>query len=187
MLETIRPVIEILIRLVKAEIHEGALLIAPDDVFAVTRTPSVLLQGPTLVENTDRRTMARIVEKDIASLSYTATPHPRLYHLDFDLIVTTAGEAELLGFQERIARFYQRHPILEIAERGSLNLTEKVPVGGLKRVNLSNLRQGSGRLRIEDCPVFDGRVESGPLIKDRRFEYHGGVEEERVHTPENNP
>ena len=183
-METLRPVVETLIRLVKAEVHEGAVLVAPDDVFAVTRTPSVLLQGPTLTENTDRRTMARIVEKDIASLSYTAAPHPRLYHLDFDLIVTTAGEAELLEFQERIARFYQLHPVLEIEGRGVLNLTERVPVGGVRRVNLSNLRQGSGRLRVEDCPVFDGRVETGPLIKDRRFEYHGGVNEERNHAPE---
>ena len=175
---------ETLIRLVKGEVHSGAVLVAPDDVFAVTKTPSVLLQGPTLVEDTDRRTMARIVEKDIPNLSYTATPHPRLYHLDFDLVVTTAGEAELLDFQERIARFYQRHTVIAIGDRGTLNLTERVPVGGVRRVNLSNLRQGSGRLRVEDCPVFDGRVETGPLIKDRRFDFHGGVSEQRTHAPE---
>jgi len=38
-----------------------------------------------------------------------------------------------------------------------------VPVGGLKRVNLSDLRQASGRCRIEDCPVYDGRFQSGRL------------------------
>ncbi len=38
-------------------------------------------------------------------------------------------------------------------DRGSLNLTEIVPLGGLRRVNLPNLRQSSGRCRIENCPV----------------------------------
>jgi hypothetical protein len=30
-------------------------------------------------------------------------------------------------------------------DKGALNLTELIPVGGLRRVNLSNLRQASGR------------------------------------------
>lgn len=183
-MDTIRPAIETLIRLFKTEVHPGALLVAPDDVFAVTKTPSVILQGPNLTENIDRRTLARIIEKDIPSLTYTSSAYPRLYHLDFDLVVTTAGEGELLEFQERIARFYQLHPVLTITDRGDLNLTERIPVGGLRRVNLSNLRQGSGRLRLEDCPIFDGREETGPLIKDRRFDYTGDINEERLHEPE---
>jgi hypothetical protein len=183
-LDTLRTAVETLIRLVKAGVHEDAVLVAPDDIFEVKRVPSVLLQGPTLVENGARRTMARTVEKDVASLTYSATPAPRLYHLDFDLVVTTGHEGDLLDLQERIARFYQRHRILAVADRGTLNVTELVPLGGLRRVNLSNLRQSSGRLRVEDCPVFDGRVETGPLIRDRRFEYRGGVESDRVHPPE---
>jgi len=82
-----------------------------------------------------------------------------------------------------VARFYQLHPILAVEDRGFLNLTEIVPLGGLRRVNLSNLRQSSGRCRIEDCPVYDGLVKTGPLIKDRRFEFRDGVEEDRLHTP----
>lgn len=183
-MDTLRTAVETLIRLVKAGVHEDAVLVAPDDVFEVKRVPSVLLQGPTLVENGARRTMARTVEKDVASLTYTATPAPRLYHLDFDLVVTTAHEGDLLDLQERVARFYQQQRVITIADRGTLNVTELVSLGGLRRVNLSNLRQGSGRLRVEDCPVFDGRVESGPLIKNRRFEYRGGVESDRVHPPE---
>lgn len=183
-MDTLRVAVETLVRLVKAGVNEGAVLVAPDDVFEVRRVPSVLLQGPTLVEDGARRTMARSVEKDVPSLSYTATAAPRLYHLDFDVVVTTAHEGELLDLQERVARFYQLHRTLPIGDRGALNVTELVPLGGMRRVNLSNLRQAGGRLRVEDCPVFDGLVESGPLIKNRRFEYRGGVETDRAHPPD---
>ncbi len=53
---TVRPVVETLIRLVKVEIDPEAVLVAADDVFEVPRVPSLILQGPTLVENGDRRT-----------------------------------------------------------------------------------------------------------------------------------
>ncbi len=160
-METVRTVVENLIRLIKAEIDPDAVLVAADDVFEVPNVPSLILQGPTLAENGDRRTMAHIVE----------------------VIVTAGHEGDLLDLQERVARFYQLHPVLVVEDRGSLNLTEIVPLGGLRRVNLSNLRQSSGRCRIEDCPVYDGLVETGPLIKDRRFEFRDGVEEDRLHTP----
>ena len=177
---TVRPVVETLIRLVKAEIDPVAVLVATDDVFEVPRVPSLILQGPTLVENGDRRTQARLVEKDIPNLRYQIWQHPRLYHLDFDVVVTTAHEGELLDLQERVTRFYQLHPELTVADRGTLPLTELVPLGGLRRVNLSDLRQSSGRCRVEDCPVYDGHVESGILIKDRVFEFQAGVQEERI-------
>ena len=89
----------------------------------------------------------------------------------------------MLDLQEKVARFYQRHPVLTVEDRGTINLTELTPLGGLRRVNLSDLRQSSGRCRIEDCPVYDGVVETGPLVKDRRFEFRDGVEEERLYTP----
>ena len=60
-METVRTVVENLIRLVKAEIDPDALLVAADDVFEVPNVVSLILQGPTLVENGDRRTMAHIV------------------------------------------------------------------------------------------------------------------------------
>ena len=180
---TVRPVVETLIRLVKADIDSDAVLVAADDVFEVPKVPSLILQGPTLVENGDRRTQARMVEKDLPNLRYQTWRHPRLYHLDFDVVVTAAHEGELLDLQEKVARFYQQHPDVSVAERGALPLTELVPLGGLRRVNLSDLRQSSGRCRIEDCPIYDGRLESGPLIKDRAFEFRDGVREDRLHTP----
>jgi hypothetical protein len=70
-----------------------------------------------------------------------------------------------------------------MAPDGTLNLTELTPLGGLKRVNLSNLRQASGRARIEDCPVYDGIVREGKLIRDRTFQYTGGVDETVTHEP----
>lgn len=182
-MQTVRPVVETLIRLVKAEIDPEAVLVAADDVFEVPKVPSLILQGPTLIEDGERRTQARMVEKDIPNLRYEATRHPRLYHLDFDVIVTAAHEGELLDLQEQVARFYQVHPALQVADRGALNLTEVVPLGGLRRVNLSDLRQSSGRCRIEDCPVHDGLVETGALIRDRRFEFRDGVREDRLYAP----
>ncbi|HIQ02771.1 MAG TPA: hypothetical protein EYH30_11755 [Anaerolineales bacterium] len=182
-METVRTVVESFIRLVKAEIDPEAVLVAADDVFEVPRTPSLILQGPTLIVNGDRRTQARMVEKDVPNLSYEECRYPRLYHLDFDVIVTAAHEGELLDLQEKVARFYQRYPVLTVEDRGTINLTELTPLGGLRRVNLSDLRQSSGRCRIEDCPVYDGVVETGPLVKDRRFEFRDGVEEDRTYTP----
>jgi len=182
-LSAIRKVVEEFIRLAKRDIHPDAVLVAADDVFEVKRTPSVLLQGPVLTENTVRRTPARFLERNVPALSYEECNAPRLYHLDFDVIVTTATEPEQLEFQERFARFYQVHPVLDMSSDGALNLTELTPLGGLKRVNLSNLRQASGRARIEDCPVYDGIVREGKLIRDRTFRYTGGIEETRTHEP----
>lgn len=182
-MSVILNVVEAFIRLVKREVHADAVLVAADDLFEVKRTPSVLLQGPVLTENTARRTPARILERDVPALSYEECKAPRLYHLDFDIVVTTTTEPELLEFQERIARFYQVHPVLDMSPDGALNLTELTPLGGLKRVNLSNLRQASGRARIEDCPVYDGIVREGKLIRDRTFQYTGDIEETRTHEP----
>ena len=169
-MELLREVVESFIRLVKSEVDTGAVLFAADDVFEVTRTPSVVLQGPTLVEDSDRRTPAKQVRKDQSGLTYEERRHPRLYHLEFDVIVTTGKEGELLDLTERIARFYQLYPALEIEEHGTLNITELTPLGGMKRVNLSNLRQVSGKCRIEDCPVYDGRVVTGKLVTGLRLE-----------------
>jgi len=123
--------------------------------------------------------MALVFERQISDLTYTKSRSPRLYHLDFDVVVTAAKEAELLDLTEKVARFYQLFPALLVPDRGALNLTELVPLGGLRRVNLSNLRQASGRIRVEDCPVWDGRIESGKLIRDRLFEMRGALSENR--------
>ena len=116
-------------------------------------------------------------------MSFEDCSFPRLYHLDVDLIVTVDREVELLEFQESVSRFVQRNPVLTITDQGQLNLTEIAPLGGLNWVNLSNLKQSSGRIRIEDCPVYDGEIKNGHLIKDRTFQFHGSVNEERTYEP----
>lgn len=169
-MELTREVVESFVRRVKSEIHPGAVLVCADDVFEVTNVPSVVLQGPTLLEDSDRRTPAMLTKRNEADLTFEQCRHPRLYHLDFDVIVTTAKEADLLDLTEKVARFYQLYPTLAVGEHGSLSITELVPLGGLRRVNLSNLRQASGRCRIEDCPIYDGRVSNGKLASGLRQE-----------------
>lgn len=171
-MELIREVIEGFVRLVKSEIDPGAVLVSADDIFEVTKTPSVVLQGPTLTEDTLRRTPAMLTRRNETDLTFEERRHPRLYHLDFDVIVTTGRESDLLNLMEKFSQFYQLHPVIAVGEHGSLNLTELVPVGGLRRVNLSNLRQASGRCRIEDCPVYDGRVQSGKLASGIDIQIH---------------
>lgn len=169
-MELIREAVESFVRLAKSAIHPSAVLVCADDVFEVTDVPSIVLQGPTLSEDGDRRTLARMVKRNEAELTFEQCRHPRLYHLDFDIVVTTGKEADLLDLTEKLARFYQLHPALTLGEHGSLNVTELVPLGGLKRVNLSNLRQTSGRCRIEDCPIYDGRVSAGKLATGVKIE-----------------
>lgn len=169
-MELIREVVESFVRLAKTEICPGAVMVSADDVFEVTDVPSVVLQGPALSENADRRTPAMLTKRNEADLTFEQCRHPRLYHLDFDIVVTTGKEANMLDLTEKIARFYQLYPTLVVGEHGSLSITELVPLGGLKRVNLSNLRQASGRCRIEDCPVYDGRVAFGKLAAGVKIE-----------------
>ncbi len=169
-MDVLREVVESFIRLAKSDIHPSTVMVCADDVFEVTDVPSVVLQGPTLSEDGDRRTPAMLTKRSEADLTFEQCRHPRLYHLDFDVIVTTGKESELLDLTERIARFYQLHPTFSVGEHGLLSITELVPLGGLKRVNLSNLRQSSGRCRIEDCPIYDGRVVSGKLAAGLRLE-----------------
>lgn len=169
-MDILREVVESFVRLAKSEIHPGAVLVCADDVFEVTNVPNIVLQGPTLSEDGDRRSQAMLTKRNESGLTFEQCRHPRLYHLDFDIIVTTGKEADLLDLTEKVARCYQLHPALTVGEHGLLNLTELVSLGGLKRVNLSNLRQASGRCRIEDCPIYDGRVRAGKLAASVKIE-----------------
>lgn len=169
-MELIREVVETFVRMVKSEVDPGTVLVSADDMFEVARTPSVVLQGPALSENGSRRTPAMLTKRNEQDLTFKQRNSPRLYHLDFDVIITTGKESELLDLTEKVARFYQLHPMIAVGDYGSLNLTELVPLGGLKRVNLSNLRQASGRCRIEDCPIYDGRAADGKLATGLRLE-----------------
>ena len=115
-MSTIQTVTETLIRLAKQAIHPDTVLVFPDDLFEVQRTPSVILQGPKLTEDRFRRSQSRLFEKNVAELSFEECRFPRLYHLDFDLVVTVDREAELLGFHESVSRFLQLHPEIAITD-----------------------------------------------------------------------
>ena len=167
----IRTVVETFIRLVKDQLNPDAVLVPSDDIFEVPKVPSLILQGPTMIENKGRRTFASLIHKDIPNLMYEEYNAPRLYHLDFDLIVTEGHAGDLINMQEKVTRFYLFNPIIKIGDEDYLNLTELVSMGSLRRVNLSNLKQSSGRCRIEDCPVYDGKKITGKLIKTSKFEY----------------
>jgi hypothetical protein len=176
----LREVVETFVRLLRAEVHSGAVLVPPDDVFEVTKVPSLVMQGPTVTEDRARRCPARLLVKDVEEVAYTEQAHPRLYHLDFDLIATAGDGPELLDLQEKAAQFFQSHQALPVGELGELNLTLLTPLGGVRRVNLSNLRQASGRCRIEDCPIYEEGIITGKLITTRVFEFRGGVAEDAV-------
>ncbi|HRT97757.1 MAG TPA: hypothetical protein P5532_25405 [Planctomycetota bacterium] len=182
---SVRDAVEAFIRLVRAEIAPNAVLVPPDDAFEVTRLPSLVLQGPMLLEDKPRRTMGKQVVKDTDALMYEERPYPRLYHLDFDIIATTAKEAELVDLAAKVVAFFAFHRELEVPPDGAkLALTEVTPMGGLGRVNLTNLKQSSGRYRIEDCPVYGEEVQTGKLILTTIFEYQGpAIDEARTHEP----
>jgi hypothetical protein len=177
----LREVVETFVRLLRAEVHAGAVLVPPDDVFEVTKVPSLVVQGPMVTEDGARRCPARLLAKDVEEVTYSEQSPPRLYHLDFDLIATAGDGAGLLDVQENVARFFQAHQTLPVGELGDLNLTLLAPLGGLRRVNLSNVRQASGRCRIEDCPIHEEGVITGKLITTRIFEYRGDVVEDAVY------
>ena len=169
-MDILREVVESFVRLAKSEINPSTVLVCADDVFEVTNVPSIVLQGPTLSEDGDRRTQAMLTKRNESDLTFEQCRHPRLYHLDFDIIVTTGKEADLLDLPEKIARFYQLHPVIAVGGHGVLSITELTPLGGLKRVNLSNMRQASGRCQIEDCPIYDRRVSAGKLAASVKIE-----------------
>lgn len=166
-MDTICLAAEALIRLFQAEVDPRTLLVAADDVFEAAEVPALLLQGPTLVEDARRRTLAQWTERDQATMACRRGRYPRLYHLEFDLVASTGNERSLLTLVGNVAALYQRMPLLAVPDIGELPLTELTPLGGWRRVNLSNLRQASGRLRLEDCPVGDAdtlQTETGRLI-----------------------
>ena len=184
---SVRDVVETFVRLIKLEILQDAVLVLPDDAYEIQQVPSLVIQGPKLIENKTRRTMAKEIVKDIDALTFEEREYPRFYHLDFDFVATTAKEAELIDLVAGIVKFFAFHREIEISLDGDgLNLTELVPMGGLNRVNLTNLRQSSGKYRIEDCAVYGGEVVEGKLIVDRIFDYSGSaLDESRTHEPPN--
>lgn len=172
-MDTICQATEALIRLLQTEVDPHAVLVAADDVFEAVDVPALLLQGPTLVEDATRRTLAVWTARDQAAMTCQYGRFPRLYHLEFDLVASAGDEPSLLALVGKVTALYQQRPLLSVPELGELPLTEITPLGGWRRVNLSNLRQASGRCRIEDCPVGDttmltageGRLVGTPRIE----------------------
>ncbi|HOC94334.1 MAG TPA: hypothetical protein PKH33_18430 [bacterium] len=188
MVSLIRNAAEALVRKLQADATPNTVLVPINDHYEIKQVPSLLAIGPKMEENRSKRIYEKRVETDRVSLAYSERNWPRFYHLDFDLVLTTGNGMELLDLQERLTAFFLDNISLSIpcavgwglgpygiepwgSESGDLKfyLRELVPMGGLERPNLSNLRQASGRYRIEDVPVFDHALEQGKLVVHRDF------------------
>ena len=170
---SVRDVIENFIRKLKSDITTDTVLISKNDLFETTRIPSLIIQGPTITENKSRHTTNAVKEYriDEGTKTYEERNYPRFYHFDFDFILTTGNESELLDLQEKIIQFFMLNSSLAVNAEDDVNLLELTPIGGLSRPNLTNLRQASGKYRIEDVLVYAGDMGEGKLITDRIFEY----------------
>ncbi len=183
---SLRQVIEAFIRKLQAEVTPQAVLINKNDLFETTKIPNLVIQGPEVEENRNRRTRAKEIIKDEGARIYEERNYPHFYNFDFDLILTAGTELELLDLQEKIIKFFMDNPELAINEEEKVNLVELTPMGGLFRPNLSNLRQTVGKYRLEDVLVYDSSLTQGKLIIDRIFDYfeQDTLQEHRVHKPE---
>jgi len=116
-MDTIRLATEALIRLFQTDIDPHTLLVAADDVFEATDVPALLLQGPTPVEDSRRRTLAKWTERDQENMTFSSGRYPRLYHLDFEVVASAGDERTLLNRIGKVALLYQRIPILRVLSR----------------------------------------------------------------------
>ena len=185
---SVREVIESFIRKIQADITPQAVLINKNDLFETTKIPSLVIQGPTITENKRRRTTNAIKEYKIdeTAKTYEERNYPRFYHFDFDFILTTGNETDLLDLQGKIIQLFILNPSLAINAEDNINLMEITPMGGLARPNLSNLRQAAGKYRMEDVLVYAGDMTQGRLIIDRIFQYKKDEDtpiEDRIHNP----
>ena len=102
---SVREVIESFIRKLQMDISPHAVLINKNDFFETTDIPSLVIQGPTITENKNRRTAALAVKEyriDEEGKTYEERNYPRFYYFDFDFILTTGTDAELRDLQEKI-------------------------------------------------------------------------------------
>ncbi len=184
----VKETVETLIRKLQADVTPHTVLVPPNEYYEIKHTPSLLVIGPKMDENRAKRVSEKIVVIDRAALTYTERNWPRFYHLDFDFVLTAGNGMELLELQESLIAFFLDNIAVAVpvtagwgpgpfgiepwgSEDGALKfyLREMVPIGGLDRPNLSNLRQASGRYRIEDVPIFDHVLEEGKLVLYRDF------------------
>ncbi|OQA86115.1 MAG: hypothetical protein BWY28_02477 [bacterium ADurb.Bin236] len=168
MASCIREVVEALIKKLQADVTPNTVLVPINDYYEIKHTPSLLVIGPKLEENRSKRNSEKRVEVDRDNLSYTERNWPRYYHLDFDFVLTADTGAALLDLQEKGIAFFLDNREITTAD-ASFRLVELTPIGGLERPNYSNLRQASGRYRIEDVEVFDHDVVEGKIVLYRNF------------------
>ena len=171
---TIRDAVESFIRRLQSEVTDNVELINRNDLHETTKIPGIILQGPDIQENLQRYTPPGITkefETDEGALTFESRDYPHFYHLDFTLIITCSTSSELIDLQGKVIKFFLYNSILDV-DGENIHLHEITPVGGLDRPNLSNLRQATGRYRMEDVVVYsDNAPEAGKLIEDRIFEF----------------
>jgi len=170
---TIREAIESFVRKLQSDITPNVELINRSDLHETIKIPGIIVQGPEIQENLTRYTPPGVTKEfiiDEPNLTFEARKYPHFFHLDFDLICTCNTSAELIDLQEKIIKFFTFNSMLAVNVDDNIHLHEIIPVGGLNRPNLSNLRQATGRYRLEDIIVYSGDLENGKLIKDRIFE-----------------
>jgi len=177
---SVREVIESFIRKLQADVTSQTVLISKNDTFETTHVPILIIQGPEITENKSRRSHAKEIVKDTENLTHEERKSPRFYHLDFDFILTTGTEEELLDLQEKVIKFFLNNPALTVNADDSVHMWELNPIGGLVRPNLTNLRQSSGKYRLEDVEIYDNTLTQGKLIEDRIFEYYELPEENLI-------
>jgi len=184
----VRATVEALIRKLQADVTPHTALVPLNDYYEIKQVPSLLVIGPKMEENRAKRISEKIVEIDRGALTYTERNWPRFYNLDFDFVLTAANGMELLDLQESLIAFFLDNIAVAVPVSagwglgpfgdepwGSENiflefyLREMIPIGGLERPNFSNLRQASGRYRIEDVPIFDHVLDEGKLVLYRDF------------------
>ena len=165
----IQQTCEALVAKLRADVLPQVVIVGKGDLHEVKQTPSLLLVGPTLVLDKPKRFLLSDVVVDEPTLTYSETHEPWYYHLDFDLVLNTGAGTELLSLVQAVTGFFRANVALDVAPDARFLLTEMIPLGGLVRPNLSNLRQASGRYRIETVPVYDGYQATGPVVVDREF------------------
>ncbi len=166
MVSSIKQACESLITSLQSAVTPRTILVPQNDYYEIKDVPSLIVIGPKVEENKDKRISEKLLSIDIDALSYSERLWPRYYHLDFELLLTASTGAELLALQELVSVFFIDTKYVTVGD-SIFNIIETTPVGGLDRPNLSNLRQSSGKCRIDDVEVFGTAVETGKLAVDR--------------------
>lgn len=164
----VRSATEALVIALQDQVTPHTQLVPNSDYYEVKKTPSLVVIGPKIVENKSKRISEKLQDINIQNLAYEERRWPSYYHLDFEFLLTAKTGAELLDLIGRTTVFFIDNTSVAV-DSSVFNIVELIPIGGLDRPNLSNLRQASGKYRIEDVTVFGDLVTNGKLVLDREF------------------